>query len=74
VLSFDHTISLGVIWGDLDMMDPIFFREVPCCSHEDGTIVGDDFCHTTPQAEDMLKYEVAKGLLVFLPKWVPLGP
>ena len=26
VLLLDHTISLGVIWGDLDMMDPIFFR------------------------------------------------
>ena len=26
VLSFDHAICLGVVWGNLDMMDPIFFR------------------------------------------------
>ena len=74
VLSFDHTISLGVIWGNLDMMDSIFFREVPHCSYEHGTIVDDDFCHPTPPAEDILKNEVTKGLLIFLLKWAPLGP
>ena len=74
VLSFDDAIILGVIQGDLDMMDPIFFGEVPHCSCECRTIVGDNFCHPTPLAEDILKNEVAKGLLIFRPKWVPLGP
>ena len=73
VLSFDLAISLGVIRGDLDMMDPIFFGEVSCCSYKCGTIVGDDFCYPTPLVED-LKNEVTEGLLVFLPKWVPLSP
>jgi len=57
-----------------DMMDPIFFAEVHCCSYKHGTIVGDDFCHATPLAEDIFKYEVTKGLLYFLRKWVLLGP
>ena len=74
VLSLDHAISLGVIWGNLDMMDPMFFGEVPCCSYECRTIVGDNFCHSTPPAEDILKYQVTKGLLIFLPKWAPLSP
>src|SRR5882724_9958356 len=74
VLPFDHAISLGVVWGDLDIMDPIFLREVPCCSYECGTIVSDNFCHTTPLAEDTLKNEVTEGLLIFLLKWVPLSP
>jgi len=66
VLVFNLTISQRVIQGDLDMMDPIFLREVACYSYKCGTIVGDDFCHATPLAEDILKYEVAKGLLIFL--------
>jgi len=38
------------------------------------TIVGDDFCYPTLLAEDILKNEVAEGLLISLPKWVPLSP
>src|SRR5882724_10047306 len=64
VLLFDHSISLGVIWGDIDMMDPICFGEVPCCSYKCWIIVSDNFCHSTTLAEDILKYEVAKGLLI----------
>src|SRR5882724_11159541 len=56
------------------MMDPIFFGEVPRCSYKCRTIVSDDFCYPTPAAEGILKNEVAEGLLVFLPKWAPLGP
>ena len=74
VLSFNDAISLGVIWGNLDMMDPIFFGEVPRCRYECRTIVGDNLCYPTLAAEDILKNEVTKGLLVFLQKWVPLGP
>ena len=74
VLLFDDAISLEVIWGTLDVMDPIFFGEVPRCSYKCGTIVSDDFCYPTPLAGDILKNEVAEGLLIFLPKWVPLGP
>ena len=74
MLSFDHTISLGVIWGYLDMMDSVFLGEVYGCSYECRTIVGNYFCNTTPPAEDILKYEVTEGLLIFLPKWEPFGP
>src|SRR5882724_10507163 len=74
VLSFNHAIILGVVWGDLDMMDPIFLREVPCCSYKCRTIISDYFSHATPSTVDILKYEVAKGLLIFLLKWAPLSP
>ena len=74
VLLFNHAISLGVVWGDLDMMDPIFLREVPCCSYKCRTIISDYFSHATPSTEDILKYEVTEGLLIFLLKWVPLSP
>ena len=73
VLSLNHSISLGVILGNLDMMDPVFFSKVSCCSYRCRTIVGDGFCHATPLAEDILKYEVTEGLLIFLPKWAPLS-
>jgi len=74
MLSFDHTIILGVIWGNLDMMDPIFFRRYPAASYKCRTIVSDELLHTIPLAEDILKNEVTKGLLVFLLKWAPLSP
>src|SRR5882724_3656080 len=56
------------------MVDSIFFGEVLCSSYERGTIVIDYFCISTPPAENILKYEVTEGFLIFLPKWAPLGP
>src|SRR5882724_9395019 len=38
VLSFDHTISLGIIWGNLDMMNPIFLARYPAAATNAGPL------------------------------------
>ena len=70
----NHAIGLGVVWRYLDMMDSVFLGEISGCSYEHRNIVSDNFCNTTPLEEDILKYEVTEGLLIFLLKWVPLSP
>jgi len=63
------------LYGDILIWCILYFLErYPGFHYEHRTIISDDFCNSTPPAEDILKYKVAKGLLIFLPKWVPLGP
>jgi len=61
--------------GDLDMMDPIFFGEVPRCSYKCGTIDSDDSATPPHRQRISSKYESLSGLLIFLLEWGwPLSP
>ena len=70
----NNAIGLGVIQRDLDVMDAIFLRQVPSCSHKCGATIGNNFSYSTPLAKDILKDKVPKSLLVLLLKGAPLGP
>src|SRR5882672_6824673 len=48
VFLLDNTIILGVIRGDLNVMDAIFFGQITSRSHECGTIVSNNFRNSTP--------------------------
>jgi len=74
VFSLNNAVGLEVIWGDFDMMNAIFLKQVSRCCYECGTVFGNNFSHFTPSAEDIPKYKVTESLLIFLLKRAPLGP
>src|SRR5882724_2488311 len=74
VFVLNNAVVLGVIWGDFDMMNAIFFRQVSSHCYKCGAIVGNNFSYSTPSAEDILEYKVSKSLFIFLQKRAPLGP
>src|SRR5882724_4590479 len=56
------------------MMYAVFLGQVSNHCYKCGSIVSNNFSHSTPLAQDILKYKVSKSLLVFLLKRAPLGP
>src|SRR5882724_2830235 len=74
VFALNNTIGLGVIWGNLDMMDVIFLGQISSHCYKCGAIVSNNFHYSTPLTENILEYKVSESLLVFFPKRVPLGP
>jgi len=56
------------------MMDAVFLGQVSSHSHKCGAIVSNNLSHSTPSAEDILKYKITEGLLIFFPKRALLGP
>src|SRR5882724_1336892 len=74
VFALNNAFCLGVIWRTLDMMYAVFLRQVSNCCYKCGAIVSNNFSHSTPLAQDILKYKVSESLLVFLLKRVPLRP
>ena len=56
------------------MMNAVFLRQVSNHCYKCRAIVVNNFSHSTPLAEDILKYKVSESVLIFCPKRVTLGP
>src|SRR6266481_493150 len=67
-------ICLRVVRGNLDVMNTIFLGEVTHGSNKSRSIVHDNFGDAAPSAKNLLKNEVPKGFLIFLPEGLPLRP
>ena len=74
MLLLHKAICLGVVGGNLDMMNAIFLGKVTCGSHKGRSIVCHDFSNASPSAKNLLKNEVPKGFLVFLSEGLSLQP
>src|SRR6266481_9784969 len=69
-----EAICLRVVRGNLDVMNAIFLGKVTRSSNKSRSIVCDNFGDTAPSAKNLLKNEVPKGFLIFLPEGPPLRP
>jgi len=56
------------------MMYAVFLGQVSNHCYKCGAIVSNNFSHSTPLAQDILKYKVSESLLIFLLKIAPLRP
>src|SRR6266481_9675735 len=67
-----EAICLRVVRGNLDVMNAIFLRKVTHGGNKSRSIVHDNFGNTAPSANNLLKNEVPKEFLIFLPEGPPL--
>ena len=74
VFVLDQAICLGIVGGDLDVVDAIFLRKVALHSNESRAIVSDYLFNATPSTEDLLKNEVTESFFHFSMKGSSLWP
>ena len=74
VFVLDQAVRLGIVGGDLDVVDAVFLHKVARRSNESGAIVSDYLFNATPSTEDLLENEVTKSFFCFSMKGSPLWP